>query len=208
MRLRSSSFEHEGRIPDRHSLARPVEDGPVELSDNVSPHLEWDEVPEATKSFAIVVHDPDCPSAPDDVNKPDREVPSDLPRVDFYHWVVVDLPPAIRSFAEGEVASGVVPRGQKVSNGPHGSKQGLNDYTGWFAGDPDMDGKYYGYDGPAPPWNDSIPHRYVFTVYALDVAHLGLDGDFTGQDVIEAIEGHVLDQASLVGTYTQNVRLR
>jgi phosphatidylethanolamine-binding protein (PEBP) family uncharacterized protein len=41
---------------------------------------------------------------------------------------------------------------------------------GWFAGDNDMRGDYYGYDGPCPPWNDEIVHRYVFTLFALDVA--------------------------------------
>jgi Raf kinase inhibitor-like YbhB/YbcL family protein len=84
----------------------------------------------------------------------------------------------------------------------------LNDFTGWFSGDPDMEGRYYGYDGPAPPWNDSILHRYVFTLYALDVAQLSLDEGFTGQDVIEAMEGHILDRASIYGTYTQNPRHR
>ena len=53
---------------------------------------------------------------------------------------------------------------------PRGARQGINDYTGWFAGDKDMAGNYFGYDGPCPPWNDEIPHRYVFTLYALDVA--------------------------------------
>ena len=85
-----------------------------------------------------------------------------------------------------------------------GSRQGLNDYTGWFAGDPDMTGIYYGYDRPAPPWND---HRYVFTLFALDVESVDVEGDFNGEDVRAAIQGHVLDEASVEGTYTQNPRL-
>ena len=43
-----------------------------------------------------------------------------------------------------------------------------------------MSGDYFGYDGPCPPWNDALVHRYVFTLYALDVATLGLQGPFTG----------------------------
>jgi Raf kinase inhibitor-like YbhB/YbcL family protein len=70
-----------------------------------------------------------------------------------------------------------------------------------------MEGRYFGYDGPAPPWNDSIIHHYVFTVYALDVDRVDVDGDFTGPEVREAIQGHVLADASLQGTYTQNPRL-
>lgn len=127
--------------------------------------------------------------------------------MDFFHWVVVDLPAGLRSIAEGEFADGVVPRGQQVADGPHGCRQGLNDFTGWFEGDPDMEGKYYGYDGPAPPWNDSIIHHYVFTLYALDLEAAPVSGDFTGHDVRDAIEGHVLAQASVTGTYTQNPRL-
>ncbi|MNR62847.1 putative kinase inhibitor protein [compost metagenome] len=50
-------------------------------------------------------------------------------------------------------------------------------------------------------------HHYVFTLYALDVDRLPLDGTFTGAQVREAIQGHVLAQASLTGTYTLNPNL-
>ena len=80
-------------------------------------------------------------------------------------------------------------------------------YTGWFANDADMKGDYFGYDGPCPPWNDSIAHRYVFTVYALDIDRVPVEGKFTGTDVRRAIEGHVLAQASYTGTYALNPKL-
>ena len=70
-----------------------------------------------------------------------------------------------------------------------------------------MQGDYYGYDGPCPPWNDEIVHHYVFTLYALDVAKLRLDGRFTAADVVRAMAGHVLDQASLTGIYSLNPAL-
>ena len=108
---------------------------------------------------------------------------------------------------EGEFSDGVVPRGKQAKDGPRGTRQGLNDFTGWFSGDPDMEGRYFGYDGPAPPWNDSIIHHYVFTIYALDVDRVDIEGEFTGPEVREAIQGHVLAEASLEGTYTQNPRL-
>lgn len=207
MELTTTSFEPNGPISARYALARPDPDQHVTLSDNVNPALAWSEVPAGTKSFALICHDRDVPSVGDDVNQEGREVPPDLPRVDFFHWVVVDLPADLRSISEGEFADGVVAGGQQVARGPHGSRQGLNDFTGWFAGDPDMEGKYYGYDGPAPPWNDSIIHHYVFTLYALDIEKTPVEGDFTGQEVREAISGHVLDEASVTGTYTQNPRL-
>lgn len=70
-----------------------------------------------------------------------------------------------------------------------------------------MNGDYFGYDGPCPSWNDARVHRYIFTVYALDVAELGVSGRFTGSQALEAMRGHVLAQASLTGTYTLNPRL-
>jgi hypothetical protein len=70
-----------------------------------------------------------------------------------------------------------------------------------------MSGDYCGYDGPCPPWNDAIIHHYVFTLYALDIERVPVDGKFTGQQVRDAIRGHILDQASITGTYTLNPSL-
>ena len=67
-----------------------------------------------------------------------------------------------------------------------------------------MRGDYLGYDGPCPPWNDEIRHRYVFTLFALDIPRVPVEGTFTGQQVREAIAGHILAQASLTGTYSLN----
>ena len=83
-------------------------------------------------------------------------------------------------------------------------RHGINDYTQWFADDAEMQGDYYGYDGPCPPWNDSIVHHYVFTLYALDVPRSPVDGRFRGSDVIAAIARHVLESARLTGTYSLN----
>ena len=157
-----------------------------------------------TKSFAIVCHDPDVPSKGDDVNQEGRAVPRSLARVDFFHWVLVDIPAAVTTIDAGQFASSVTPRGKPGPAAPHGARQGINDYTGWFASDKDMSGDYYGYDGPCPPWNDEIPHRYVFTVYALDVERLQLQGRFGGADVRKAVQGHVLAQAAITGRYTLN----
>ncbi|MBS1269164.1 MAG: hypothetical protein MAG794_00108 [Gammaproteobacteria bacterium] len=48
-----------------------------------------------------------------------------------------------------------------------------------------MEGQYFGYDEPAPPWNDSILHRYVFTLYALDIEQCPVEGAFGGDDVLQ-----------------------
>jgi Raf kinase inhibitor-like YbhB/YbcL family protein len=161
-------------------------------------------LPAGTRSLALICHDPDVPSRGDDVNQEGRTVPASLPRVDFFHWVLVDLPPQPSVIAAGEFSQGVMPRGKSGPATARGARQGLNDYTAWFAGDKDMAGDYFGYDGPCPPWNDEIPHRYVFTLYALDIARCPVEGKFTGHAVREAIKGHVLAEASLIGMYTLN----
>jgi len=207
MRLTSTAFNDGETIPGRYGLAVPDPESHVTLSDNVNPQLSWDDVPPGTESLVLVCVDPDAPSKPDDVNQEDREVPEDLPRVDFYHWVMVDIPTTVTEIGEGTCCAGVTPGGKQVPPGPSGTRQGLNDYTNWFAGDPDMAGEYLGYDGPAPPWNDSIKHRYVFQLFATDLGRCPVDGKFTGQQVLAALEGHILAEAELTGLYTLNPRL-
>ena len=204
MKLTSSSFDDGGVIPAQYAFCAPDAKTHATLSKNQNPHLAWTEVPMGTKSFAIVCHDPDVPSKGDDVNQEGRAVPKSLPRVDFFHWVLVDLPPGVVGANVGEFSSAVVPRGKAGPQALHGARQGINDYTSWFAADADMAGDYYGYDGPCPPWNDEISHRYVFTVFALDIARLPLGGRFGGSDVRKAVEGHVLAQAAITGRYSLN----
>ena len=207
MKLNSSSFQDGQRIPGDFAFCIPDPAHHGCLGKNLNPQLQWSDVPAATKSFALICHDPDVPSRGDDVNQEDRSVPASLPRVDFFHWVLLDLPATLREIKQGEFSKEVTPRGKPGPAAPHGARQGINDYTGWFAGDNDMRGDYYGYDGPCPPWNDEIIHHYVFTVYALNIDQLPVSGRFGGPEVRAAIFGHVLAEASLTGTYTLNAKL-
>lgn len=207
MKLTSTSWTDGARIPARHAAGKPDPATTVTFSDNVSPQFAWSGVPPGTKSFALICHDPDVPSRGDDVNQPGREVPAELPRVDFFHWLLVDLPPTLSGIAEGEFSRSFTPRGKPGPTSLHGARQGLNDYTGWFAANADMRGSYHGYDGPFPPFNDALMHRYVFTLFALDLARLPVEGSFTGAQAREAMRGHVLAEASFSGTYTLNARL-
>lgn len=207
MKLHSESFPDQGVIPERNAFARIAPQNHVALAGNNNPHLAWSDVPDGARSFAVLCVDADAPSRPDDVNQVGREVPADLPRADFYHWVLVDIAADVRSLAEGSYASGITPRGKAGPLALDGTRQGLNDYTGWFAQDRDMSGDYFGYDGPCPPWNDARVHRYTFTVYALDVAELDVTGRFTAAQAQAAMQGHILAQASISGTYTLNPRL-
>jgi Raf kinase inhibitor-like YbhB/YbcL family protein len=197
------AWKHGSPVPAHHAFGRPGTDGPFDFGGNVSPAIRWSGAPADTRSFALVCHDPDVPSKADDVNQKGRTVPAGLPRVDFFHWVLVDLPATTTGLAEGAGSNGITARGKPTGPTEHGVT-GSNDYTGWFAGDPDMAGTYGDYDGPCPPWNDSLVHHYHFTVYALSLDSLGLSGDFTGADVRAAMQGKVLAEATHMGTYSMN----
>jgi Raf kinase inhibitor-like YbhB/YbcL family protein len=208
MRVWSNSFKDGTRIPDQYAFGKANPDTHIELSGNKNPHLAWSDLPPGTKSLALICHDSDVPSRGDDVNKEGATIPASLPRVDFYHWVLVDLAPAASPIAEGEFSNGISPKGKPGPTGPRGTRQGLNNYTQWFASDPDMAGNYFGYDGPCPPFNDEILHHYHFTVYATDLARCPVEGAFAGPDVLAALRGHILGQASIVGTYTTSPRVK
>jgi Raf kinase inhibitor-like YbhB/YbcL family protein len=207
MKLSSTSWVNGEAIPERYAAGKLTADG-VGFSDNISPQLAWTDLPAGTQSLVLICHDFDVPSSGEDVNQPDREVPAELPRVDFFHWVLVDLPPKVSGLAEGEFSNGFTARGKPGPASLHGARQGLNDYTGWFAGNADMAGQYFGYDGPFPPFNDSLVHHYVFTLYALSVPRLAVEGAFTGTEVRAAMADKVLGAATHSGTYTLNRRLR
>ena len=69
-------------------------------------------------------------------------------------------------------------------------------------------GTTYGYDGPCPPWNDERLHHYVFTVYALDTDRLEVTRRVQPATMSSRLsKAHILDQASLTGTYTLNPKV-
>ncbi|MTV38237.1 YbhB/YbcL family Raf kinase inhibitor-like protein [Duganella radicis] len=93
---------------------------------------------------------------------------------DFFLWCVADIPPMLTWLDEG---TGLALR------------HGLNDYGG------------FGYHGPRLAPNQT--HQYIFRLYALDVVRLELPARFTGGQLLDAIYGHIIDEAQLIGAYTQ-----
>ncbi|MDO3721488.1 YbhB/YbcL family Raf kinase inhibitor-like protein [Marinobacter sp. chi1] len=207
MKLEVRGIEDGQPIPERFAFGVYSSTDHMSFGPNKNPELVWDQVPDGTRSFAVIMFDPDVPSVADDVNKEGRTVAADLPRVDFFHWLLVDIPADTRRIPEGEDSDGVAPKGKAGGPGPIGVR-GVNNYTQFLAGNPDMGGTYCGYDGPCPPWNDEIMHHYHFEIFALDVDSLGLEGEFDGNAVREAMKGHVLDSARVTGTYTLDPDLR
>ena len=207
MKLRVHGIDDGQPIPETFAFGVYNEQDHMSFGPNRNPELTWEDAPEGTRSFVVLMFDPDVPSVADDVNQEGRVVPRDLPRVDFFHWGLVDIPASVNRIPEGEDSDGVRPKGKAPGPGPIGVR-GVNNYTQFLAGNPDMAGTYAGYDGPCPPWNDERLHHYHFEVHALDVDSLGLSGEFDGHDVREAMKGHVLASARVTGTYTLNPDLR
>ena len=127
MKLWSDSWANGDRIDSRYAAGRLDGASGVAFADNLNPHLAWSELPTGTRSLVLICHDFDVPTKPDDVNKTDREIPSDLARTDFFHWVLVDLPPNLTQVAEGEFSRGFTPRGKAGPGARHGARPGIND---------------------------------------------------------------------------------
>jgi Raf kinase inhibitor-like YbhB/YbcL family protein len=207
--IESTSIADGRPIPETYALHTPTPDGRSEFGGaDRSPHLRWSGEPEGTRSFAISVVDPDVLADRTRMGVEGLALGDDESRVEFAHWLVVDIPPDVHELPEGAGGDGFVPRGRPANPPVPGAVTGQNSYDGLFEGDPELEGVYAGWDGPYPPWNDLVVHRYFTTVHALDVGSLGLEPGFTLEDFRTAIHGHVLEEATIVPTYTLNPSLR
>jgi len=144
LRLTSSSFTNNGTIPITYTGQ----------GRDISPTLGWTNAPKNTKSFALIVDDPDAKGKA------------------FVHWQVFNIPDTVQVLSEGADTSkfGV----------------GVNDFNA------------NKYRGPLPPKKEL--HHYHFTLYALD-AKLSLPNGVSKEQLLAAMQGHILDQATLIGVY-------
>lgn len=109
------------------------------------------------------------------VDDPDAPTPEP-----WVHWVIYGIPATQTQLPEG------IATVERLSV-PPGAVQGLNSWNS------------VGYRGPAPPKKHGV-HHYHFRIYALD-APLSLPPRLTKQELLEAMDGHILAQAELIGTY-------
>lgn len=149
MTISSPAFQHEARIPTEFSCE----------GKDISPELDWTNIPKDTKSFVLKCVDPDAPMG------------------DWIHWLVWNIP----SETTGLPAA-IDPKNQNDFT------QGTNSWG------------RTGYGGPCPPPGHGT-HRYYFTLYALDVQKLGLPTSATHDDLMNTIDGHILQKAFVMGTY-------
>ena len=209
MALESSSVAHGQPIDGVHAVATPTADGKAEMAGaDRSPHLRWSGEPDGTRSFAVSVVDPDVPADRARMGVEGLSLGDDELRVEFAHWLVIDLPPDVHELPEGAGGDGFVAHGRAPASTAVGGVQGENGFRGLFEGNPDLEGTYGGWNGPFPPWNDEHVHHYVTTVHAIDVDSLELDAGFDLEAFRRAIDGHVLATARIVPTYTLNASLR
>jgi Raf kinase inhibitor-like YbhB/YbcL family protein len=201
--VRVSNIKRDGAIPNKFAFCQPAAQGHAGAGPNISPRISWSRGPKGTQSYAVIVHDTDSPKENrDKMNKEGVTLPSSTARQSFYHWVVVDIPANVRALKQGSGSK------ERVAHGKAAASQvgvpGLNMFTVAFASSEAMKGKYFGYDGPCPPWNDENVHHYHFTVYALSVKSLGLPAEFDGPAALDAMKDKILAQGKLDATYTTN----
>lgn len=208
-RVWSDSFADGQRVPEGFAYAKVdlTQQEKTVPAGNRNPQISWSTPPLGTQSLILLCEDFDVPADFSVANVEGVTIPKDAPRTNFTHWVLVDISPEEPCIDAGTLSKGIVNRGKRGPACANGMRQGLNDYTAAFADDPEMSGRYYGYDGPCPPWNDERIHNYVFTVYAVDFPLLPIEGDFTCEDVKAAMEGHILASGTITGTYTLNPSL-
>jgi Raf kinase inhibitor-like YbhB/YbcL family protein len=150
IKITSTAFEEGGMIPKQYTCD----------AQDISPPLGWSDVPEGTKTFALICDDPDAPMGT------------------WVHWVLFNLPANINGLPEN------IPPQKTLENG---AKHGKNDF------------RKLGYGGPCPPGGT---HRYYFKIYGLDTS-VDSDPGISKEDLLKAMEGHILAEGQLMGRYTR-----
>jgi Raf kinase inhibitor-like YbhB/YbcL family protein len=190
MEMTSTVFSRIRRIPIEYTCAEnywyPEAGFAPRYGEDRSPPLAWTAGPEGTKSYAIIADDPDAVEYEPGVTSP---------RV---HWTIWNIPADVTELAEQ------VPTTTEVlSIGPN-TRQGANDYlnTGWSGPcpPPNVISIYSRDDHPGGGKTTQYPHGYAFTVYALDT-DLELGADATKNDLLEAMDGHILAAGTMTGEY-------
>ena len=204
LKVHVDSFKNGAMMPNKFSFCAPAAQGHTTGGANINPSISWSKGPRGTKSYAVILYDTDSPAEQrEKMNKEGETLTAAVPRRNFFHWILVDIPANVTSIKEGADSNARVVHGKAATPSAAGVK-GLNDYTKATAANDAMKGQYYGYDGPCPPWNDENVHHYHFSVYALSVASLGLPKDFDGAAAQDAMKGKILAQGEELGLFTQN----
>lgn len=204
LKVKVADIKKGGVVPHKYAFCNPAAQNHVAPGADISPPISWSKGPKGTQSYVVMLTDANSPKENrDKMNKEGMTVPATTVRQTFYHWVTVDIPGNVTALKEGNDSTARVPHGKPATPAGVGVR-GLNTFTVVFAANEALKGKYYGYDGPCPPWNDENVHRYTFHVYALNVKSLNMPQDFDGAAAMEAMKGKILAEGKLEAIYTTN----
>lgn len=148
--LKSKSFFHNGNIPDRYTCK----------GEEFSPPLSWDNPPDKTKSYTLIMED------------------LDTPIMILTHWILYNIPKETTNLPENIANKEQFPNGMVQARNSMRKKE---------------------YMSPCPPFGK---HRYIFTIYALDVL-VEPNPKMNKRKLLKAIEGHILDKSELLGFYSK-----
>lgn len=184
-------------MPNRFAYCQSNGKAGVTPGRNMSPGIQWTSPPAGTRSMALLMVDRDVPASFARANIPGQMLEINEPRQDFYHWVLVDIPPGPGGILEGFDSIGITEGGKPLGSRKYGLS-GQNDYAMMY------EGEHGGYDGPCPPWNDKRLHKYHFILYALDIPTLKLPQPIRGRQVEIIMREHILAQAEITGLFSTN----
>ena len=201
----AEGIDSDGYINPDYAFCINAAKGHVKEGNDKSIGLNWSKI-DGAKSYAIIAVDPDVPTKFDDAGKEGKTISAKLPRRNFYHWVLFDIPSTKTMIPALADSQAIVKHGKSQIETPYGVR-GVNDYAPYFANNPERKGIYAGYDGPCPPWNDELIHNYHFEVFALNVESLGLSGEVNGEKAVAEIAKHIIAQGEVIGKYTLNPNL-
>lgn len=194
--LKSSAFKDGGRMKAMHAACKySSKQKRVVYAKNQSPSLKWRNSPAKTRSFVLVVTDPDVPLNRQYVNVANKIIAKEARRRVVYHWIVTDIPASVRRLRRG---AGSLPpinvnkpveklKGSWATIVSYGSIVDFSD----------------SYVGPCPPSNDERLHHYIFKLYALDVA--AAPKKLSEKQLMNFIAAHTLKVATLMATWDNRV---
>ncbi|MDF1760400.1 MAG: YbhB/YbcL family Raf kinase inhibitor-like protein [Coxiellaceae bacterium] len=189
--LSSSQFKNGGMLKDKQAACKySKKQKRMVYAMNASPKLKWKKAPKKTQSFVLVVTDPDVPVDRRHVNKNGRVIAKDAPRRRVYHWIVTDIPRTVHLLKAGAGSLPPINMNKPVTQ--------LKNSWAKIASYGDIVAFSDSYVGPCPPSNDERVHRYIFNLYALDVATV--PNDLSQVQLIKFVNAHTIGLAKLIGT--------
>jgi Raf kinase inhibitor-like YbhB/YbcL family protein len=208
--VKATGIKVDGFLDEDYAFCAPKlpDEAPTEfrfqkLASNKSPELSWSGAPKGTLSYAVVGYSPDGLVNTQFAGMRGKVIKEDEPRKISYHWVLVNIPTTITKLNEGIDSFDFKKTGPNERQRSYGLR-GVNSLSNNIPFIKDFKGFADGYAGPCPAPNDLLVRNVFLKVFALDVASLPVKGDFSGEDAVQAMQGHILADGEVKALYTLN----